>query len=386
MKVAIVHDQLQEFGGAERVLVSLKKIFPEADVYTSFYNPEMLGIHRENFNGWNIITSWADKIPFLKKLYSPLRFLTPLIWESMNLNKYDLVISSSGSYMCKGVVTRPETLHISYLHHPPRYLYYYETAVEWQKYWPIKVYGNLINHDLRQWDYLSSQRVDHFIANSEETRLRVQKFYRRDAEVIYPPVDIPDTQSIKNWKLEIGNYYITVSRLARAKHVNVLIEAANTYGFKLKVVGTGRDESYLKSIAGPTVEFVGSVTDSELTDLYKNAKAFLFSSVDEEFGIAPIEAMGYLLPVIAFASGGLKETVKEGENGYLFNKLDKESLIEKIKLLEKLAPEKYLQMRNSARNTSEKYSQENFKKNILNFVQSKTPPLASQGTPLTRGE
>src|SRR3989344_2375922 len=115
MKVAIVHDQLQEFGGAERVLVSLKKIFPEADVYTSFYNPETLGVHRENFDGWNIITSWADKIPLIKQLYSPLRFITPLIWESMNFNKYNLVVSSSGSYMSKGVITKPETLHICYL-------------------------------------------------------------------------------------------------------------------------------------------------------------------------------------------------------------------------------------------------------------------------------
>src|SRR5688572_380402 len=111
MKVAIVHDQLQEFGGAERVLVALKKVFPAADVYTSFYNPDSLGIHQNNFDNWNIITSWADKIPFLKKLYSPLRFITPLLWESMSFNGYDLVISSSGSYMSKGIVTRPETLH-----------------------------------------------------------------------------------------------------------------------------------------------------------------------------------------------------------------------------------------------------------------------------------
>src|SRR5437762_2356579 len=134
MKIAIVHDQLQEFGGAERVLVALKKIYPEADVYTSFYNPEALGVHRRHFEGWNIITSWAQNVPFLNKLYSPLRFITPLIWESMNFRGYDLVISSSGSYMCKGVVTKPDTVHICYLHHPPRYLYGYETAVEWQKY------------------------------------------------------------------------------------------------------------------------------------------------------------------------------------------------------------------------------------------------------------
>ena len=191
MKVALVHDQLQEFGGAERVLVALKKIFPQSDVYTSFYNPETLAVQQKHFKNWKIITSWADKLPLLKKIYSPLRFITPWIWESFDFSQYDLVISSSGSYMSKGIITRPETLHISYLHHQPRYLYYYETAIEWQKYLPFKIYGNFINHDLRLWDFLSSQRVDYFIANSEETKKRIQKFYRRDASVIYPPVNIP---------------------------------------------------------------------------------------------------------------------------------------------------------------------------------------------------
>ena len=190
-KIALVHDQLQEFGGAERVLVALKKIFPQADIFTSFFNPKTLKTHKEKFSHWPIFTSWADKISLLKKFYSPFRFITPWLWESFDFSSYDLVISSSGSYMAKGIITRPETLHICYLHHPPRYLYYYETAIEWQKYLPIRVYGHLINHYLRQWDYLSSQRVDYFIANSKETQKRIEKFYRRKATIIYPPVNIP---------------------------------------------------------------------------------------------------------------------------------------------------------------------------------------------------
>ena len=134
MKIALVHDQLQEFGGAERVLVSLKKIFPESHVFTSFYNPKSLGSHAQKFKDWKIITSWADKVPFLKKIYSPLRFITPLIWESFDFSKYDLVISSSGAYMSKGAITKPKTLHISYIHHQPKYLYYYETPTQWQKH------------------------------------------------------------------------------------------------------------------------------------------------------------------------------------------------------------------------------------------------------------
>ena len=210
MKVAIVHDQLQEFGGAERVLVSLCSLYPEADIYTSFYNPQSLGIHASHIRKNKVKTSWADKLWFLKKLYSPLRFITPLLWESFDFTGYDLVISSSGSYMCKGIVTRPETIHICYLHHPPRYLYYYETAREWQKYWPVRIYGHLINHKLRLWDFLSSQRVDFFIANSRDTKRRIEKFYRRDATVIYPPVSIPMYSNPETWNLEHKSYYLTV--------------------------------------------------------------------------------------------------------------------------------------------------------------------------------
>lgn len=366
MKIALVHDQLQEFGGAERVLVALKQIFPEADVFTSFYNPKALGIHAHHFKNWNIITSWGDKVGIFKKWYSPLRFLTPYIWEPFNFNEYDLVISSSGSYMCKGIITKPKTKHLCYLHHPPRYLYYYETAREWQKHKPIEIYGHLINHELRQWDYLSSQRVDYFIANSEETKKRITKYYRRDSKVIYPPVQIP-SEPIR-YSLSADSYYITTSRLARAKHVDVLIKAANKLKFKLKIIGSGRDAENLKNMAGPTVEFLSKVTDSEFEKLYKNAKGYLFASVDEEFGIAPVEALGYGIPVIAYASGGLLEIVKDGKNGYLYSELNEESLMEKIKKFESLSEKELLEMRKHARTSAEQYSFENFKKQILNFI------------------
>lgn len=367
MKIALVHDQLQEFGGAERVLVALKEIFPQADVYTSFYNPRTLGVHREKFNDWRIFTSWADKIPFLKRMYSPLRFMTPLIWEGFDFSGYDLVISSSGSYMSKGVVTRPETVHICYLHHPPRYLYYYETAIEWQKYRLIKIYGNLINHNLRLWDYLSSQRVDFFIANSEETKKRIKKFYRREAEVVYPPVNIPKRLEESNPHLSDRSYYITLSRLARAKHIEVLIRSANKYKFRLKIIGRGRDERYLKSLAGPTVEFLGELADKEVGKFYNRARGFLFSAVDEEFGIAVVEAMGYGLPVIAFASGGVKEIVNN-KNGFLYHRLDERAVIEQINRLEKLPEEEYLRLRQEARRSVERYSRSGFKKRIKGVV------------------
>ena len=368
MKMALVHDHLLEFGGAERVFFALKHIFPDSDIYTAAYNNNMLKKHVPESANWKINSSWASRIPFFSKLYSPLRFLTPWIWESFDLTDYDVVISSSGWFMSKGVITKDQTLHVCYLHHQPRYLYYYETAVEWQKYFPVKIYAHFINHFLRIWDFQSSQRPDYFIANSKNVAGRIKKFYRRDAIVIYPPVDIPKDEVFKMQKFEKRDYYVTLSRLSKTKNIDVLIKTANELKIKLKIVGVGRDEEYLRSLAGDSIEFLGRVSDEKFGSLYQGSKAFLFASVDEEFGIAPVEAMGYGVPVIAYASGGLKETVKDGYNGYLYNKLHKRYLIEKIKELELLSNEDYMNMAKNARKEAEKYSYKNFEKNIKKFI------------------
>ncbi len=370
MKIALVHDQLQEFGGAERVLVVLMKAFPTADVFTCCFNPTKLGTHYQKFKNRKITTSWADKNFLTKKFYSPLRFLTPLIWESFDFSEYDLVISSSGSYMSHGVITNPNTLHICYLHHPPRYLYFYETAREWKKYAIVRAYAYLINKGLRIWDYISAQRVDYFIANSIETKRRIKKFYRRDATVIYPPVSIPKKSEISN---RTGKYYLTVSRLARAKHIEILIKAALKEGFNLKIVGKGRDMKFLRKIAGKArnIEFLEEVSDKKLNNLYRDAKAFLFASVDEEFGIAPIEALGHGVPVIAYSSGGVPEYIKEGINGYLYRDLTPDSLIKKIKILEALKVKEKMKMRKEAYKTASFFSTDKFIVRIKKFIKEK---------------
>jgi glycosyltransferase involved in cell wall biosynthesis len=371
MKIAIVHDQLREFGGAERVLVSLKKLFPSADVYTSTFDLDTLGKHKEQIKSWNVQTSWFGKIPVINRLYSPLRFLTPLIWESLDLSGYDLVISSTGSWMCKGVKTKKPTVHISYIHHPPRYLYGYQTAIEWQKYPVIRIYGTVLNHFLRMWDFDASKRPDYLIANSFETQKRIRKFYRRDSKVIYPPVTIPQQVAATD---KTGKYFITVSRLAKAKHIDLLIRTASTNNIPLKIVGIGRDMDYLKTLAGDTVEFLGNVSDQELDRLYANAYGFLFSSVDEEFGIAPVEAMAHGLPVIAYASGGLVETVKDGRNGFLFHELNESSLFEKIRQLQSLGAQDYENMRKTARKEAEQYSEERFMNEMRSFIHTVLHP------------
>jgi len=370
MKVAIVHDQLREFGGAERVLVVLKKVFPQADIFTTTYSARLLGSHKNLVKKWNIKTSWFGKIPFFNRFYSPFRFLTPLIWESFDFSGYDLVISSSGSWMSKGIKTDKPTIHISYIHHPPRYLYGYETAIEWQKYLPVRIYAYIVNHFLRIWDFQSSQRPDFLIANSVETQKRIRKFYRRDSFVIYPPVDIPEKLANQS-TCKPDNYFITVSRLAKAKHIDILIKAANKKGFYLKIIGTGRDEEYLKSIAGPTVEFLGNIRDKDFYRFFSKAKGFLFASRDEEFGIAVVEALGYGLPVIAYRSGGIPEYINNGKNGYLFEKLEDNSLIAKITTFDKLSKKELMAMRRNARLTAEKFQVKVFEKKILQLVNSK---------------
>jgi hypothetical protein len=193
LKIALVHDQIAEFGGAERVLVALKEAFPYADVYTSFVDKKRLGKHWHHFDGWNIIESRASRIPFFNKLYSPLRFLLPWVWSSFDLSCYDVVIASSSWGMSKGVSLRnskfqvpsskeqdrPSSVYFCYLHAPPRYLYGYDES-GLKKYLLVRIYALIVNHFLRQYDYRSSQTIDHFIFNSEEIRKRSLKFYRRD--------------------------------------------------------------------------------------------------------------------------------------------------------------------------------------------------------------
>jgi glycosyltransferase involved in cell wall biosynthesis len=214
---------------------------------------------------------------------------------------------------------------------------------------------------------VGSQRPDILVANSEETQKRIKKFYRRDSVVIYPPVYIPEEVNIE---LRKPDYYITLSRFARAKNIDLLILTANKLKLPLKIIGSGRDEEYLRSIAGPTVEFLGHVTDKEFVDIFRGAKAFLNAAVDEEFGIAPVEAMGHGVPVIAYASGGLKETVKEGKNGFLFEDLTRESLIGAITKMEKLSKKDYIEMSAAARRQSEKYTADEFKEKLLSLIRN----------------
>lgn len=367
MKVALVHDYLKEYGGAERVLETLSEIYPEAPIYTAFKVPESTA--GRAFKNKKVITSWANGFLGLGNLFSPLRFLTPLIWESFDFRGFDLVISSASWYITKSIITPPNTLHLCYCHTPPRWLYGYQTAMEWKRFWPVRVYGEIVAHFLRQYDYLAAQRVNDFIANSENTKKRIAKFYRREAKVIYPPVKVTEiSQATKNLKPQ--DYFLVVARLAGAKGLELAIEAANRLKINLKIVGEPVglhwEEKKLKEAQGGTIEFLGRVEDKSLWKLYGECRAFLALAYDEDFGMTTVEAQAAGRPVVAFRGGGYLETVIEGKTGEFFNEYTADSLINVLKHFD---IKKY--NKDECQKQAAKFSQERFKKEIQEFVQQK---------------
>jgi len=345
LKIALVHDYLREYGGAERVLEALHDMFPKAPVYTAFVDEKALGRNWANFSNWDIRQSKLVELPLYKKLFSPMRIFAKWAFEQFDLSEYDLVISSSNAYFAKAVKV-PNGIHYCYCHTPPRVLYGYSAKSNWQANPLTRFAGNLLNHFVRQMDFIAAQNPDFFIANSNETALRIKKFYKRKSVVINPPIKIYDSaktffeqlnkKELADFtKRKNNSYYLYVNRLALAKHPELAIQAADQLGIRLKVVGDGAMLKDLKKMAGDTVEFLGAVDDKQLAELYKNARALIYPVEDEDFGMVPIEAMAFGTPVIAHYSGGPKETIKENETGLFFQDLTVKSVIEAIQNFEK---------------------------------------------------
>lgn len=366
MKIALVHDYLREYGGAERVLEALHELFPDAPVYTAFVDKQALGIHWQKFQNWNIKETWIANLPLYKKLFSPYRIFAPKAFRDLDLSVYDLVISSSNAYFAKAVQV-PHGRHLCYCHTPARSLYGYSTMTDWKSNPFTKWGGALINHYLRIVDFEVAQQVDTFIANSAETAKRIKKFYRRDSTIIYPPVMVPEKIDFeKRTKALHGGYYLYVNRLAFAKHPEIAVMACTRDHLPLKVVGDGKMLPQLKEWAGSSVEFLGSVMDAELAKLYTGAKALLYPVEDEDFGIVPVEAMGYGVPVIAHNSGGPKETIVNGKTGILFDDLSVEGLVAAIS---RFKEEKFDS--GVLHKHAQKFSEEQFKQKILHLVNEK---------------
>ena len=368
-KIAIVHDYLKEYGGAERVVETLLEIWPNADIYTSVFLPEYAGPHRTRIEKWKVHTSVLQYVPFKAKLISMFRFVAPLVFKSFNLSDYDVVITSTaGTYTSPNFVKiGKKTKLICYCHTPPRYLYGYPVANDWTTNWwrrILLVMGKIPMYFLKKLDFKASQLPDYFIANSKEVAGRIKKFYKRDAIVIYPPVEIPNLAKGKVTK----DYYLAGGRLARAKRTDLAIKVCNKLRLPLKVFGRGFGgyAGYLKSIFGPTIEFLGEATEEQKWELYQNAKAYIYPSEKEDFGIQPVEAMAAGTPVIAYRSGGTQESVIDGKTGVFFNELTVESLSKAIKHFDH-SNGRSITAENCT-NQAKKFSSGRFKKEMLQFV------------------
>ncbi len=364
MKIAIVHDYIKEYGGAERVLERLLKIYPKATVYTTVYLPEFLGPHKSRFSEYKIRTSFLQYIPFKAKLISPFRLLSPLAFKLFNFSGYDLIIASQTGAYFPNVIDKEKAKLICYTHTPPRYLYGYKTAREFRKNLLIRIFVGVVLHLLRLVDFLASKNVDYFIANSNEVAGRIKKFYKKDAVVIYPPVNVL-TKSFGAKKDEGWRYYVCGGRLARAKGIDIIVRSFAKNGKKLKIFGKGFAgyDSELKNFATDNIKFLGEVTDEDKVNLMKNARAFIFASYDEDFGITPVEAMSLGIPVIAYRSGGVKETVIDGKTGIFFDENNSKALTDAILKFEKMDFDK-----NAIIEHANKFSEERFDREIKNFI------------------
>lgn len=318
MKIALVHDYLSQDGGAEKVLDVFQEIWPEAPIYTLFFDSEKL----PRFTKADIRTSFLQSLPFALKKYQWYLPLMPTATETLDLSQFDIVISSASAF-AKGIITNEDALHICYCHTPTRYLWSDTHSYLEELRMPRIVKQALppLLSRLRVWDRAAADRVDLFIANSETVRRRIEKYYGLSSTVIHPPVET-DRFSLSH---EPKKYFLTGGRLNPYKRFDLVVEASNRTGIPLKVFGTGPTEKELRRQAKSQVEFLGRVSDQELTALYANAKAFIHPQV-EDFGITAIESMAAGRPVIAYRRGGAIETVEEGVTGEFFDRQEWEEI------------------------------------------------------------
>ena len=318
MKIAIVHDDLVQWGGAERVLLAISEVFPDAPIYTSIYDEDNLLLEHK-FVHKKIITSFMQKIPGWRSFYKALLPLYPIAFEQFDFSEYDLVISQTTRF-AKSIITKPNTKHICYCHTPPRFLWNFSGEKVSRILWPILSY-------LRVYDQISAKRVDKFLAGSENSKKRIKKIYGVDSEVLYPFVDLERYKEVESFD---GGYFLIVTRLNKYKRVDIAIDTFEQLGWTLKIVGTGPESGGLKRKAGLNIEFLGSLSEEVLINLIAGCKALIVTA-EEDFGLTPLEAQACGKPVIAFGEGGALETVVEGKTGLFFEKQTEESLTQVLK-------------------------------------------------------
>lgn len=354
MNIALVHDWLTNIAGGERVLYEMSKIFPDAPIYTTVFDPEQASIFADK----KIITSFLQKYPLIRKKREFLVPLSPFAMEQFDFSKYDVVISDT-TMAGKGIITKPDTLNICYCHTPPRYLWEPEVDPR-AKAGFLSGFRKRTAHNLRIWDRAAADRVDYFIANSNYVKKRIKKYYQRDAVTIYPPVDISRFKVAP--KEDIKDYFLFVSRLVSYKKCDLVVEAFNDLKLPLKIIGRGPEKSNLQKIANENIEFLGYLSDEEIAKYYAEAAGFVFAA-EEDFGIVPVEAMASGRPVIAYRAGGALETIIEGVTGEFFDEQTPQCIADAVKNFD---PYKYDPQK--IQNQAKKYSIEVFSKKFKEFI------------------
>lgn len=359
MRVAIVHYWLVTMRGGEKVLEALAELYPEADIYTNVVDKAKLS---PSLLSHTIYATFINRLPRAKSWYQRYLPLMPLALEQLDLRSYDLVISSE-SGPAKGVITRPDALHVCYCHSPMRYIWdFYPEYLKGKGYFTKRAM-QLSFHYMRLWDVASAARVDYFIANSAYVAARIQKCYRRDSTIIHPPVDVEAFSPSE----EVGDYYLWLGQLVGYKRPDLAVEAFNASGRKLVILGEGEEKERLIKQAKPNIQFLGRCGDSEIQNMLSHCKALIFPGL-EDFGIVPVEAMAAGRPVIAFNKGGAAETVIDGKTGILFAEQTVESFNEALDRYEanqdNFVPKTIQQ---HARN----FSRSVFKQSIRRFMEEK---------------
>jgi len=368
LKVALVHDYIKEFGGAERVLKTLSQMYPTAPIYTAFKVANSTAA--KEFEGSKIIESWLAPLLKVWRLYSPLRFLTPLIWRSFDLSEYDLVITSCSWYVTRGFKFGKNTKVIAYCHTPPRWLYGYEMSVGFTKYWPVKIYAAIVSHFMRIYDFKTAQKINNWVANSKNVATRIMKYYRKDSIVIYPPIEVEKIISAtKNIKKK--NYYLIVARLVGAKGLEQAAIVAKKLEFELRIVGESHGfsdvENKLKKLSGGKIKLLGQVSDEKLYQILGEAKGFIALAREEDFGMTVVEAQAAGTPIIAFNGGGFRESVIEGKTGVFISEISEKSLKGAVNKIETIKWDREVLL-----NNAKKFSKERFKKEMLQFIDART--------------
>lgn len=358
--VALVCDWLTSFGGSERVLLALSEIFPEAPIYTLVYDQKKL----PQFSNREIYTSFIQDLPLAKTKYRSYIMLMPTAVEQFDLQAYDLVISSSHA-VAKGIITRPDTMHICYCHTPMRYawdLYHlYVAKPQFGGWFTKKIMPFLMNY-LRVWDRESADRVDYFIANSHNVAERIKKYYQRESTVIYPPVAVAQN---KPQGLVKKDYFVVLSRLIPQKNIDIVVEAFNHLGKPLLVIGEGSSRKKLAARAKKNISFLGFQPEEKVWEHLEQAQALIFPGEDD-FGMTPLEAMAVGTPVIALGRGGALESVIPGKTGEFF---DEDTATSLQTAVEKFEPRKYNQ--ETLREHAMQFDEGVFKKKIVECIEEK---------------